>query len=478
MSAPSNPTRRGFLQQGAAATLGAAVSPWFMNLAGLADAAAAEAAVDADPGYKALVCVFLQGGNDHGNTLIPVDDAGYATYARIRGGLALPREQLGPTTLSLGSAATGLGGRTLALAPSLAGLMPLFQQEGRLACLLNIGPLTQPTTRAQYLARSVPLPPRLMSHNDQQSVWQSHGAEGSTTGWGGLIADQGAAFNATPSLSCVNLSGHAVFGAGQQTGAFMVNAAGPEGLLALDPAFLFNSPACAQALRALVRTEDPSVHILAREHSAIMRRAMDINELLQQRLAGVTVPAARAPTGNPLADQLRTAARIMAAHRQLGAGGLRRQVFFVQLGGFDLHDNLMSQHPRLLKALADALVQFDADLGVMGMRHQVTTFTASDFGRTLSSNGDGSDHGWGGHHLVLGGAVQGGRVFGSWPDVTDHDAGEHNIGQGRLLPTLAVDHLSEALARWMGVTDPVALARIAPHRAAFGAASPLDGLLV
>jgi len=130
----------------------------------------------------------------------------------------------------------------------------------------------------------------------------------------------------------------------------------------------------------------------------------------------------------------------------------------------------------LLAQLDEALAQLDADLGALQMRDQVTAFTASDFGRTLSSNGDGSDHGWGGHHFVLGGAVQGGRFFGTWPDVTDFDAGEHNIGQGRLLPTLAVDHLSDALARWMGVTDPQALAALAPNLRNFPAASPLAGL--
>jgi len=169
----------------------------------------------------------------------------------------------------------------------------------------------------------------------------------------------------------------------------------------------------------------------------------------------------------------------MAAHRSLGASGegIRRQVFFVSLGGFDLHDNLSGQHPVLLAQLDEALAQLDADLGALQMRDQVTAFTASDFGRTLSSNGDGSDHGWGAHHFVMGGAVQGGRFWGAWPEVTDHDTGAQNIGQGRLLPTMAVDHLAEALARWMGVTDAASLARIAPHRAAFPGASPLAGLL-
>jgi len=294
----------------------------------------------------------------------------------------------------------------------------------------------------------------------------------------GLLLNRAA--QATESLSCVNLAGNAVYLAGQQAGQFMVNPRGPDQLLALQPANMLGSQDCVDAFRALVGTQDPSVHRLAKEHSGIMRRAMDTNAVLQGKLAGISLPAARPqPSGNPLADQLRTAARIMAAHRDLGAGGagLRRQVFFVSMGGFDLHDNLSGQHPVLLAQLDDALAQLDADLGQLQMRDQVTAFTASDFGRTLSSNGDGSDHGWGAHHFVLGGAVQGGRFWGDWPEVTDHDTGAQNIGQGRLLPTMAVDHLAEALARWMGVTDSAALDRIAPHRAAFAGNSPLTGLV-
>jgi len=479
-------SRRDFLRRGGAVSLGAAIAPWGMNLAALAASADAAAAVsDTGDGYKALVCVFLQGGNDHANTVVPVDAAGHALYARLRGALATPRAQLLPLgPRSSAPAVTGLGTGQLALSPALPQLQRLFNIEQRVAVLLNIGPLKQPTTLAQFRARSVALPPKLFSHNDQQSVWQSHAAEGSTVGWGGVIGDQGLLLNraaqATESLSCVNLAGNAVYLAGQQAGQFMVNPLGPDQLLALQPANMLGSQACVDAFKALVGTQEPSVHRLAKEHSAIMRRAMETNAVLLDKLSGVTVPAARTqPSGNPLADQLRTAVRIMAAHRDLGATGvgLRRQVFFVALGGFDLHDNLRAQHPVLLAQLDEALAQLDADLGQLQMRDQVTAFTASDFGRTLSSNGDGSDHGWGAHHVVMGGAVQGGRFWGDWPEVTDHDAGAQNIGQGRLLPTMAVDHLAEALARWMGVTDAAALDRIAPHRAAFAGSSPLTGLM-
>ncbi len=491
-------SRRDFLRRGGAVSLGAALPAWGMNLAAMVASANAAAAVsNTGDGYKALVCVFLQGGNDHANTVVPVDAAGHALYARLRGALATPRAQLLPLSPQASApAVNGLGGGQLALSPALPKLQQLFNTERRLAVLLNIGPLQQPTTLAQFRARSVALPPKLFSHNDQQSVWQSHAAEGSTVGWGGLIGDQGLLSNraaqATESLSCVNLAGNAVYLAGQQAGQFMVNPLGPDRLLALQPANMLGSQDCVDAFKALVGTQEPAVHRLAKEHSAIMRRAMDTNAVLLDKLSAITVPAERTqPSGNPLADQLRTAVRIMAAHRSLGAAGaagagLRRQVFFVSLGGFDLHDNLSGQHPVLLAQLDEALAQLDTDLGLdaVQMRDQVTAFTASDFGRTLSSNGDGSDHGWGAHHFVMGGAVQGGRFWGDWPEVTDHDTGAQNIGQGRLLPTMAVDHLSEALARWMGVTDATlldngakALDRIAPHRSAFAGNSPLTGLM-
>ena len=458
--APAHASRRAFLRQGSAMSLAAAAAPWGLNLAALAASAhAAAAGSDTGDGYKALVCVFLQGGNDHANTVVPVDAAGHALYARLRGGLATPRATLLPLTPSAEApAVSGLGAGQLALSPSLPKLQGLFNTDRRLAVLLNIGPLKQPTTLAQFKARNVPLPPKLFSHNDQQSVWQSHAAEGSTVGWGGVIGDQGLLLNraaqATESLSCVNLAGNSVYLAGQQAGQFMVNPQGPDRLLALQPANMLGSQACVDAFKALVGTQEPSVHRLAKEHSAIMRRAMDTNGLLLEKLANVTVPAARAqPSGNPLADQLRTAARIMAAHRSLGAAGegIRRQVFFVSLGGFDLHDNLSGQHPVLLAQLDEALAQLDADLGALQMRDQVTAFTASDFGRTLSSNGDGSDHGWGAHHFVVGGAVQGGEVYGTFPQYsTTSPTGE--IHRGVLLPTTSVDQYAYTLGKWMGVS--------------------------
>ncbi|RZI82963.1 MAG: DUF1501 domain-containing protein [Rubrivivax sp.] len=467
--------RRAFLRQ--SGTLGAAglIAPWAMNLAAMANAAAAGEVSD----YKALVCVFLQGGNDQANTLIPVDLAGHATYASLRGQLALPLPGLAATTLApkLGMAQD----QQLALAPALALLKPLFDNQ-RLAALLNIGPLTQVTTKQQFLdaflgaGGSAVLPPKLFSHNDQQSVWQSYGAEGEVRGWGGLIGDNfHASRNASSALTCVNLAGNTVYLAGGTVGQFMVNPKGPAPLAALNGSALFDSEGCAQAFKSLATTQLPNAHRMSKEHAKIMSRAIQTSESLRQALEGVPLPpifdaggvAQSGLASNPLAVQLNTAARIMAV-RDDAAVKVKRQVFFVALGGFDHHDNLIDDHPRKLRQVAEALSQFDQDLGTLGLRDQVTTFTASDFGRTMSSNGNGSDHGWGSHHFVLGGAVNGGRYFGQLPDVgrdsQGRDTGDHNVGQGRLLPTMAVDQLAEALAKWMGVTDAASLDLIAPHR--------------
>lgn len=429
-------SRRTFLQRGAALSLAGAAAPFALNLATMAEAAAQSTS---GTDYKALVCVFLQGGNDHGNTLVPYDDASHASYAAARGGVALRRDALASTVLS-----ANLGGRQVAMAPSLAPLKPLFD-AGRLAWLLNIGTLVQPTTLAQYAARSVPLPAKLFSHNDQQSAWQSYGAEGTLAGWGGLAADAIMSGNGRASLTCINTAGNAVYLSGRKAVPYMVNPAGVPSLYALNGG-LFGSAACANAFRQLV-TQTSQAHVLASEHARVMARAIDVNAQLQTALAATPALATPFDGANALASQLRMVAQLIAARGRLG---MRRQVFFVSLPGFDLHDNLLSRHPALLGQLASALVSFQAAVDELNVANQVTTFTASDFGRTLSSNGDGSDHGWGGHHLVMGGAVRGNALYGQLPAAGL--GGDNDTGQGRLLPTMGVQQLAGALGRWMGVS--------------------------
>ena len=442
----SHSSRRAFLRRAGELSLAGVAAPWALNLAAVAEAAAATAT-----DYKALVCVFLYGANDHGNTLVPYDAASHAAYAAIRQSIATPRASLAATALTPSVALPG--GRQMALAPELLPLKGLFD-SGQLGVLLNVGTLIQPTTLAQYNARNVPLPPKLFSHNDQQSVWQSSLPEGATSGWGGRIGDLFMAGNGNATFTCVNASGNAVYMSGRQAVQYQVSTSGSVALRGIQ-APLFGSTACSEALRAL--TTASRQHLMQAEHTRVMARAIDANAALSTALAGVPALSTAFAADNPLALQLQMVARMISARSALGA---QRQVFFVSLGGFDLHDFLPTQHPGLLTTVAGALKSFYDATVELGVAQQVTAFTASDFGRTLTSNGDGSDHGWGSHHFLLGGAVQGGRFHGQLPAVSVN--GPDDVGQGRLLPTTAVDQLAATLASWMGVSDSN-LALVAPN---------------
>ena len=434
-----NLQRREFLRRASALGLVGTAAPWALTLAAIGEAAAADAS-----GYKALVCVFLNGGNDHGNTVVPYDQPSYDAYAAIRQTLATPRDQLAATALT--PSVTLDGGRQWALAPTLAPLKPAFD-AGRLGVLLNVGTLVQPTSVAQYRARSVPLPPKLFSHNDQQSVWQAAVPEGATSGWGGRIGDLFLSSNGSSTFTCINVAGNAVYLSGQQAVQYQISTGGAIAVNGITRP-LYGSQACADALRNLT-TSPRGNNWLEQELNRVTARSVGAQATVAGALA--TAPAnfaAPFDTTNPLASQLLMVARLIASRVALGA---KRQVFFVSLGGFDLHDNLNAQHPALLGRVGGALASFDAAMAELGVASQVTAFTASDFGRTLSSNGDGSDHGWGAHHVVLGGAVRGGRFWGTQPEVSVN--GADDVGQGRLLPTTGVDQLAATLAGWMGVAD-------------------------
>lgn len=444
--------RRAFLQRAAHLGLAGAAAPWALNLAALTEAAAQSSSSTGNGAsdYKALVCVFLYGGNDYANTLVPYDEASHAAYARIRTGIALERADLHATALN---PQRGLpDGRQMALAPSLAPLKSLFD-AGRMGVLLNIGPLIQPITKAQYTAGNVPLPPKLFSHNDQQSFWQSSNPEGATSGWGGRMGDLFQSSNGQATFTCVNASGNAVFMSGREVFPYQVSPTGSVPIRGLS-APLFGSQACSDALRQIITGSHS--HLMRAEYTRLTQRAIAAQATLSDALAAAPPLATAFPTGT-LGAQLAIVARMMAARKALGA---RRQVFFVSLGGFDLHDFLLANHPGLLSQVAAGLKALHDATEELGIAAQVTSFTASDFGRTLSSNGDGSDHGWGSHHFLVGGAVQGGQFHGRLPEVAIN--GPDDVGQGRLLPTMAVDQLAATLARWMGVT-PSDLPLVVPN---------------
>jgi uncharacterized protein (DUF1501 family) len=444
--------RRAFLKRGSALGITGIAAPWALNLAAMGEAAA-QSATD----YKALVCVFLYGGNDHGNTLVPYDATHYAAYQTIRGSLATAQANLAGTLLTPTTALPN--GMQLAMAPTLAGLKPLFDQ-GKLAVQLNVGPLIVPTTVAQYKANSVPLPPKLFSHNDQQSVWQSSRPEGSTSGWGGRIGDLFLNSNSTSALTCMSVTGNAVYLAGQQAVQYQVSTSGAVPIRGAKSS-LYGSAACAAELRALITKT--SSHSLENEYATVTRRSIDTEALITSAIAAAPTLTTIFNTSNSLAMQLQMVAKMIASR---GVLGVTRQVFLVSMSGFDLHDNLVTTHPTLMTSVGEAMRSFYDATVELGIANSVTTFTASDFGRTLTSNGDGSDHGWGGHHFVLGGAVHGQKFYGAAPAIAVN--GPDDVGQGRLLPTTSVDQFAATLAAWFGVSDSN-MATIVPNIGNFSA---------
>ena len=449
-------SRRAFLKRSSQLAAMGAASSYALGLAGIGEAAAFSDVQD----YKALVCVFLYGGNDHGNTLIPFDAANYARYADIRGGqgdegggIALPRASLANTVLATPDDQELAYNQTYALAPSMPRLKARFD-EGVMAPLLNVGPLEAPMTRAQYDNRSVPRPAKLFSHNDQQSTWQSSNPEGARTGWGGRMSDLAQSANTNAMFTAINATGNAVFLSGQQAVPYKVSSSGATLFRPLRSNRLYRSSGAAQALDAILLTG--TGNIFAADHATMNNRSITFGGFVNDALESSAL-STDFGEGNRLAGQLRTVASMIAARGDLG---VKRQVFMVSMGGFDNHDGLIGQHEGLLAQVDFAMDAFYRSLLELGVANQVTTFTASDFGRTLASNGDGSDHGWGGHHFILGGAVNGGRFYGSAPEVSVD--GNDQVGRGRLLPTVSVDEYSSTLATWFGVA-PSELSSIAPN---------------
>lgn len=471
---PELPTRRAFLRRSGQLALTGAALPMALNLAAMGEAAAFNAT-----DYKALVCVFLSGGNDCANTVVTYDDPSYNAYSAIRGGgagqaaggIALGKASLAATLLN---PVTPLaGGRQYALHPSMSGLAGLFN-AGQAAVQLNVGPLVAPLTRVQYDSGNsllYPRPPKLFSHNDQQSVWQSSSPEGAKVGWGGTMGDLALSSNGNSMFTCMSLAGNTVFLSGNSTLSYQMSPAGAPIVSSLAYN-VYSSVAVNQAMVQLV--QQPRSHVLENEYNRVMKRAIAAGNTITNALAPFpanSAPFNAFPSANSLADQLKMVARLIAAR---GSLGVKRQVFFVSLGGFDLHDNLMAKHSTQLGLVSQAMTAFYHATAALGVASEVTAFTASDFGRALTSNGDGSDHGWGGHHFMVGGAVKGKAFYGTPPPVsvgnTSAAQDQWHVGQGRLLPSTSVDQYAATLAKWFGVAD-TELAAILPNLKNFGAAA-------
>lgn len=422
--------------------------------------------------YKALVCVFLFGAMDNHDTVIPFDAESSADYEEIRSPLltayATPRYRADLLELAGASAPDG---RTFGFPPEFAPLHDLFTQ-GRLAVVGNVGPLVEPTNRTSFNNDSVLLPPRLFSHNDQQSVWMSSQPEGAPFGWGGRFADliDAASGNANAAFTSVSASGNTVFLTGQSSRAFQVSSTGAIQVNGLNNNQLFRSTQMPALYGdALVDLQGVPSSLFQADVVDTMQSSLAANATLEAGLSSAPTPSTTFPQSG-LGAQLAIVAQMIAQRAPLG---VNRQVFFVSTGGFDTHSDQATDLPGLQANIAASVRAFYDTLVEYQVADRVTTFTASDFGRTLSVNGDGTDHGWGAHHIVVGGAVQGGQILGDIPPaVLGHD---QDAGKGRLIPTLAVDQYAAALGRWFGLSNSE-LADALPGLGQFDA-NALDGLL-
>lgn len=395
--------------------------------------------------YRALVCIFLFGGNDSFNMLVPNTDAEYSAYAASRQNLAVAREDL----LAINPLSHAPGSQPFGLHPSMSGLQGLFE-TGSAAFVANLGPLVEPTSKTQYQEKSVALPSQLFSHNDQQSQWHSlKGANTSTTGWAGRVSDlieSEVMSQKMPTNS--SLSGTSSFQSAANTVAYVMGENGPlqfDGFSDDPASFLFDQKLAFQ-------------NILDAQYNSIYERGfVDV----QQRALGSADTVFEAITNaensgqittefpdTGLGRQLSTVAKLIASRDELD---MQRQIFFVGTGGFDSHDDQNLNQPGLLGGVSDALVAFyNATLDI-GIADRVTSFTQSDFGRTLTSNGDGTDHAWAGNQVVMGAAVNGREIYGEYP-VLEID-GPEDVGGGRIIPSISADQYAATLAGWFGIPD-------------------------
>jgi uncharacterized protein (DUF1501 family) len=420
--------------------------------------------------FKALVCLFLAGGNDANNLIVPADNTTYAAYAAGRGVLALPQSAL----LSISPATTD--GRSWGLHPALGinpdgttngGLKGMFDQ-GKVAMLANVGTLAYPLTQAQYTARPDLRPLQLFSHSDQQVEWMSSVTDKPFaqvgTGWGGRLADLTNAFNSNNRISMsITLNGANSFQIGKSVSQYAVGTNGAIALTGSGTGTTSTPGIRTSALNDALAAQNANLFETA--FGGLTASALSNSALLSSVVTGTSPFATQFNNLNSgLSRQLHMIARLVNAQSQLG---LKRQVFFASVGGYDLHDSQVTTgntatgaHANLLRDLSQSVTAFYNALTSIGAQNQVTTFTASDFGRTYNTNGDGSDHGWGSHHLVVGGAVKG-DLYGKMPTFAIN--GPDDTGRGRWIPTTSVDEYSATLARWFGVsaTDlPVVLPNI------------------
>jgi uncharacterized protein (DUF1501 family) len=422
-------TRRRFLKLGTQTIAGAGLA------LGVDPALTLAQAADTSD-YRALVCVYLDGGCDGFSLMVPTGSYEHQEFAASRGGLIIPQNQLIP--LQGGAAPIGLH-------PNASALQALYDQ-GQLAMISNVGTLIEPTTREQYENNEVSLPSQLFSHSDQAIQWQQLQGRGrAEEGWGAKAADYLSIFQERHYLTSISLAGSNYWQSGHGQRPFALTESGVRAYQGMDTSNEWQRPRRDAFERVL---NLPRRHVFSKAYADLQKRAMSVTSELGQVLDGNSALFADEPQDNELASSLNMVAQLIAAQEQLG---LRRQIFYVRMDGFDVHDNQNLELPELFQKLSDALAFFQEKMDYLGKSESVTAFTASDFGRSLLSNGDGTDHGWGNHLMAMGGAVNGGNIYGTLPSLDAH--GPDSVNRGRILPTTSATQYAGSLLSWLGLDD-------------------------
>ncbi|MCH9669978.1 MAG: DUF1501 domain-containing protein [Gammaproteobacteria bacterium] len=453
MKIQSQSSRRRFLRQLAVLAGGSTLLSTQTQLGLVNSALAADYSNLSD--HKSLVCIFLFGGNDSLNNVVPYTASEYQKYATVRQNMAIDRSQLLP-----------INNDQQGFHPSLADVRTLYN-EGKVAIVPNVGTLFEPTTRDDYIDNlegnnfTAQLPPNLFSHSHQQETWQTNqpSEPGSAYGgWGGLLLDRFIAANTDPAIPATfSTAGQNFWPTGDMVRSFVLR--GGRGIGTFEHFDDSNWPpqetSRSQAWRAIL--DMPRSDLLLDQYAQTLRGTRYRSELLRDALEQAPDPQTPYDSNNPLAEQLRTIAKMISIRDTLG---LKRQIFFASTGGYDTHANQQGQQPGLLSRLNHAMFSFQRTLEELNLAQTVTTFTASEFGRTMTSNGDGTDHAWAADYLVMGGQVNGGQIHGDPIAYTAQAQGQHwgqplfgpnDVGSGRFVPKYATDQYGATLAKWLGL---------------------------
>ena len=454
MSTHYSRSRRQFLRDAVCSSLAAATGSAVLTQFGMLNTALAQScgSYGAVNDYKALICLFLLGGNDSWNLLVPTDAQRYGVYSTSRSSSAGASSSMAiaQNTLLPINALNAGAGETYGLHPSAPELANLFN-DGNGAFVVNVGTAIQPTNKTQYLQPGYPLPPQLYSHSDQQAQWAyGQPKQNGTVGWGGLVADRLHVLNPGALIPMsISLSGQNRFQAGSVVQPYTISSNGPVSLSGYTGS---TGPARLTALSEMLAETytDP----ISRTYAKTVSNALDYYNTMSSVLAAAPPLTTTFPANNPVAAALAEVAKVISMRDMLKA---KRQIFFIGFGSFDTHANQLTDQPKLLQTISQALGAFyDCTVNDLKIPQSITTFTLSEFARTLNSNGDGTDHAWAGIQFVMGGAVKGQKLYGApaasgslFPNQTLN--GADCLARGQMMPAVSCDQYAATLANWLGV---------------------------